>query len=68
MNNDVYTIGNKNMNNKSELEKKKKEAAAQQKFQDKRMKAFSDLLMLVNHPEAAKRIYPGNCEVGGSHN
>ena len=54
------------MNNKSELEKKKKEAAAQQKFQDKRMKAFSDLL--VNHPEAAKRIYPGNCEVWGSHN
>ena len=37
--------------------KKEKEAAAQHKFRDVRKKALSDLL--VNHPEAAKRLKPG---------
>ena len=41
----------------------KKEAAAQQKYQDNRKKALSDLL--VNHPEAAKRLNQENFEVGG---
>ena len=45
------------LNNKSELEKKEKEAAAQQKFRDKRKKALSDLQ--VNHPKAAKRLNQG---------
>ena len=39
---------------KIRIGKEQKEASAQHKFRDKRKKALSD--MLVNHPEAAKRL------------
>ena len=59
---DVSTRGNM-IEQKIRVGKEEKEAAAQQKFRDKRKKALSDLL--VNIPKLLSDLSQENCEVGG---
>ena len=53
----MYTQEGTTIEQSIRVGKEEKEAAAQQKFRDKRKKALSDLL--VSYPEAAKRLNPG---------